>query len=87
MFKSNFLQRRKKEDEKYRQIVKVNYKLEEIVYLLDVVISVYDKRIVKRPICNVSEKRIAIVSSVSFFFLFEAGRVGTLKLLETYFSC
>ena len=34
---------RRKEEEKFQQIVYVNYRLDEFVYLLDVVNSVYDK--------------------------------------------
>ena len=34
---------RKKEDEKFQQVVYVNYKLEEFIYLLDVMNSVHDK--------------------------------------------
>ena len=45
---------RKKEAEKFQQIVYVNYKLDEFVYLLDVMNSVYDKVIANQPICNVS---------------------------------
>ena len=44
---------RKKEDEKFQQVVYVNYKLEEFIYLLDVMHSVYDKVITNQPICNV----------------------------------
>ena len=44
---------RKKEDEKFQQNVYVNYNLEEIIYLLDVMNSVYDKVITNQPICNV----------------------------------
>ena len=44
---------RKKEDEKFQQVVYVNYKLEEIMYLLDVMKSVYDKVISNQSICNV----------------------------------
>ena len=44
---------RRKEDEKFQQVVYVNYKLEEFIYLLDVMNSVYDKVITKQPICNV----------------------------------
>ena len=47
---------RKKEDEKYQQVDYVNYKLEEFIYLLDVINSVYDKVITNQPICNVLEK-------------------------------
>ena len=44
---------RKKEEEKFQQIVSVNYKLDEFVYLLGVMNSVYDKVIANQPICNV----------------------------------
>ena len=44
---------RKKEDEKFQQVVFVNYKLEEFIYLLDVMNSVYDKVITNQPICKV----------------------------------
>ena len=44
---------RKTEEEKFQQIVFVNYKLDEFIYLLDVMISVYDKVIANEPICNV----------------------------------
>ena len=41
------------EEEKFQQIVYVNYKLDEFVYLFDVANSVYDKVIANQPICNV----------------------------------
>ena len=44
---------RKTEEEKFLQIVYVNYKLDEFIYLLDVMNSVYDKVIANQPICNV----------------------------------
>ena len=44
---------RKKEDEKFQQVVYVKYKLEDFIYLLDVMNSVYDKVIINQPICNV----------------------------------
>ena len=44
---------RKKEEEKFQQIVYVNYKLDEFLYLLDVMYSVYDKVITNQPICNI----------------------------------
>ena len=44
---------RKREDETFQQVVYVNYKLEEFIYLLDVLNSVYDKVITNQPICNV----------------------------------
>ena len=43
---------KKKEDEKFQQVVYVNYKLEEFIYLLDVLNSVYDKIITSQTICN-----------------------------------
>ena len=44
---------RKKEDEKFQQVVYVKYKLEEFILLLDVMNSVYDKVITNQSICNV----------------------------------
>ena len=44
---------RKKEDEKFQQVVYVKYKLEEFIYLLDVMNSVYDKIISNQPFCKV----------------------------------
>ena len=44
---------RKKEDEKFQQVVYVNYKFEEFIYLLNVMNSVYDEVITNQPICNV----------------------------------
>ena len=44
---------RKKKDEKFQQIVYVNYKFEEVIYLLVVMNSVYEKVITNQPICNV----------------------------------
>ena len=43
---------RKKEEEKFQQIVYVNYKLDEFVYHLDVMNSVCDETIANQPICN-----------------------------------
>ena len=43
----------KKEEEKFQQIVYVNYKLDEFIYLPDVMKSVYDKVIANQPICNI----------------------------------
>ena len=44
---------RKKEDEKFQQVVYMNYTLEEFTYLPDVMNSVYDKVLTNQPICNV----------------------------------
>ena len=43
---------RKMEQGKFQQIVYVNYKLDEFVYLLDVMNSVYDKVIANQHICD-----------------------------------
>ena len=40
---------RKKEDEKFQQVFYVNYKIEEFIYLLDVMISVYEKSLLINP--------------------------------------
>ena len=44
---------RKKEDEKFQQVVYVKYKLEEFILLLDVKKSVYDKVCTNQTIWNV----------------------------------
>ena len=44
---------RQNEEEKFQQIVYVNFKLDEFLYLLDVMDSVYDKVVANKPICNV----------------------------------
>ena len=44
---------RRNDEEKINQIVYVNYKLDEFIYLLDVMISVYDKVFANEPLCNV----------------------------------
>ena len=45
---------RKNEEEKFQHIVYVNYKLDEFIYLVDVMNSVYDEVIANQPICNVA---------------------------------
>ena len=40
-------------DERFQQIVYVNYKLEEFIYLHDVKNCVYDKVITNQPVRNV----------------------------------
>ena len=37
----------------FQQVVFVNYKLEELTYLIVVMVSVYDKNITSQPISNV----------------------------------
>ena len=44
---------RKTEEEIFQQIVYVNYRLDEFIYLLDVINSVYGKVNANQPICNV----------------------------------
>ena len=44
---------RKMEEEKFQQIAYVNYRLDEFIYLLDVMNSVYVKVIANQTICNV----------------------------------
>ena len=44
---------RRKDEEKFNQIVYVNYKLVEVIFLLDVMNSVYDKVIANELLCNV----------------------------------
>ena len=44
---------RKTEEEKFQQIVYVNYRLDEFIYPLDVMNSVYDKVIVNQPNFNI----------------------------------
>ena len=44
---------RRKDEEKFNQIVHVNYKLDEFFYLLVVMNSVYDKVIANEPLRNV----------------------------------
>ena len=64
---------RKKEEEKFQQIMYVNYKHDEFVYLLEVMNSVYDKVIANQPICNVLYKVIETPYYNHLFFLFESG--------------
>ena len=60
---------RRTDEEKFNQIVNVNYKLYELIYLLDVMNSVYDKVIVNEPLCNVLYQVFATsYTSLSFSF-------------------
>ena len=63
---------RRKHEEKFNQIVYVNYKLDEFIYSLDVMKSVYDKVIPNEPLCNVLLQVIATIYSTIIFFLFES---------------
>ena len=42
---------RKKEDKNFQQVTYLNYKLEDFVYLLDVLNSVYDKVVTNKFAC------------------------------------
>ena len=44
---------RKKEDEKFQQVVYVKYKLEDFICSFDIMNSAYDKVFTNQPICNV----------------------------------
>ena len=76
----------KKAEGKFQQFFHVKYKLEEVIYQVDVMKSVYDKVNIFRPICNVVKQVILSVYSLSFFFPFESGWTGTLEIKETSFS-
>ena len=52
---------RKKEDEKYQQSFYVNNKLEEVIYIRDVMNSIYDK--------DITNKTIFKVLNSNYFFL------------------
>ena len=58
---------RNNEEEKFQRIVYVNYKLDEFVYLLDVMNSVYYKVIANQPICNVLKKVIELLTLIIYF--------------------
>ena len=77
---------RKKEEEKFQQIVYVNCKLDEFVYPLDLKNSVYERVIAIQPIYSVLYKVIATIYYNHLFFLFKSGWVGTLEIIETTFS-
>ena len=47
---------RKKEEENFQQIVYVNYRLDDFVYLLDVLYSVYDEVIANQPYHSISKR-------------------------------
>ena len=64
---------RKKEDENFQQIVYVSYKLQDLIYLLDVMNSVYENVIALQRVCNLLSKVSAFIYSLSLFFLFKSG--------------
>ena len=58
----------KEEDEKFQQVVYVDYKLEEFIYSLDVMIFVFDKVSTNQRICNVLKKVPSSGYALSIFF-------------------
>ena len=58
---------RKTEDEKFQQVVYVNYKFEEFIFLLDVMNSLYDKVITNQPIRIVSLKKFHLFTLYLYF--------------------
>ena len=56
------------EEEKFQQVVYMNYKFEEFIYLLDVMNSVFDKFITNQPICNVPGKEFHLLILYQYFF-------------------
>ena len=64
---------RKKEDEKFQQVVYVNFINDEFIHLLDVMNSVYDTVITCQPICHVLKKVFPSVYSLLLFCPFVSG--------------
>ena len=62
----------------------MNHELDDFIYLLDKLNSVYDKVIVKQFIRNLLWQLIGTVSSS--FLLSESGSVVTLKIVQAIFS-
>ena len=58
---------RRKDEEKFNQFFYVNYKLDEFIYLLDVMDSVYDNVIANAPLCDVLQQVIATIESLLSF--------------------
>ena len=58
---------RKTEEEKFQQIVYVNYRLDEFIYLLDIMNSVYYKVIANQPLCNVLYLQLFTLIISSFY--------------------
>ena len=61
------------EEEKLQQNLYVNYKLDQFVYLPDVMNLVYDKINANQHICSVLWEVIATLYNNQLFFLFESG--------------
>ena len=67
---------KKKENEKFQQIIYVNYKLEELIYLLDGINSVYDNIIVKKMHLYYPEKSNCTFLLCIIFFYSIQGELG-----------
>ena len=67
MLKSGFFAR-KKEDEKFQQSVFVIYKLDEFIYLLEVMNSVYDIVVTDNPICSIKSDCIYLIFIIFLSF-------------------
>ena len=76
---------RKKQDEKFQQVVYVKYKLEDFICLPDVMNSVYNKVITNKPLCNVLYIKKFLCLLFIIMFLFELRWVETLEKTETSF--
>ena len=59
---------RKNEEGKFQQIVYVNYKLDEFVYFLEVLNSVYEKVTAKQPIWNILLKKLQLFTLIIYSF-------------------
>ena len=59
---------RRKEEEKFNEMVYVHYKLDEFIYLLDIINSVYDKVFANEIFSNVLYQIIATIYSLQPFF-------------------
>ena len=76
----------RKDEEKFNQIVYVIYKLDEFIYLLDVLKSVYDKVLLTNLFVMFCNKQLQVFTLYYHFFLLESEWVGTLEKTETCFS-
>ena len=65
---------RKSEDENFQQIVSENYKIENFIFLLDLMNSLFDEVPTKKPILLSNEKKLQLFTLYRiFFFLTQDG--------------
>ena len=80
---------RKKKVEMFQQFVYVKYKLQEFIYLLDVMNSVYDKVITNQLVitlqCSIKSTFLCLLFII-FLPIFKSELVGALEKKETSFS-